>query len=95
MLWISAALPQEGSNGMWRTKVQVCSEDLSVRVELVTIILGSGMASEKPYCVLGDTWVAQSRKLWVEKSQALSSYRLMSLKAVLTISLVLPTVVSR
>ena len=53
VLWIRAALPQTGSNGMWRTKVQVFSEDLSVHVALEASVVGSGMFSAKPSCVLG------------------------------------------
>ena len=53
VLWVGADRLHKGSNGMWYTKVQVFSEDLSVHVALEASVVGSGMFSAKPSCVLG------------------------------------------
>ena len=57
---------------MWRTKFQICFENFSVRVALEASMVGCRAVSEKPSCVLGEAWVAQSRRNWVEKFQAFS-----------------------
>ena len=94
MLWSGAARNQKGSNGMWRTKVQICSEESYVHVTLGAIMVSSGIFSVKPSCVLGETWAAQSRRHWAEKSQALSPWRLRSLKPTIAVSFYLLTMAS-
>ena len=79
---------------MWHTKVQVCSEDLSMRVVLEESMVVSVMVPTKPSCVLVETWVIQSRRYWAEKSLAFISWRLRSLKPVIAVSFILTTVAS-
>ena len=79
---------------MRSTNVQVCFEDLSVHVSRGASMVGSLVVSVKPCCTLGYTWVTQSRRHWADNSQAFSSLRLRSLKPVIAVSLILPTVAS-
>ena len=76
---------------MWYAKVQVFSENFSMHVALRASMVGSGIVSVKPYCVLEETWVTQSRDHCVEKSQELSSWKLMSLKSTIVVSFFLST----
>ena len=80
---------------MWRTMIQVCSGELSVRVALEARMLDSGMVSAKLSYVLGETWVSQLRRCWAETSQVFSPWRLRSLKPEIATSFILPTMVSR
>ena len=59
---IGADLPQKGRTGMWHNKVQVCSEALSMNVFRGVSMVGSVIQSFKPVPVLGEMWVAQSRR---------------------------------
>ena len=79
---------------MWRNKIQVCSDNISMRVALKAILVGSGIISAKPSFVLEETCVTQSQRFWSEKSQALSSLILKYLKPAIDISFILPTMSS-
>ena len=53
---------------MWRIKVQVCSEYLSVRVAVEASIVGSRMLSVKPSCVWGGMGYPVAKVLGIEVS---------------------------
>ena len=65
-----------------------------MHVALGMSMVGNGMVSIKPSCVLGETWVTQLRRHWAEKSWALSLWRLMFLKPDIAISFLLPNMSS-
>ena len=57
ILQSGVSMSQKVINGMWRTKVQVYSEDSSAHIVLGVSLAGSVMVSVKTSCVLGEVWV--------------------------------------